>query len=349
MKQLYESCARLLSKGEDLVMATIIQKDGSAPRTAGTKMLIREDGSFEGTIGGGILEARVLELARDVFKSRQSNCEKFIFTSDVIDSLDMICGGEAEVFVDLLSSTFQENIALYQSLAELSDDRQTALLISKIITGDESRNSLKQCLLLEDKTIGMQLTGGQKEQLLQLARSRLPMLVTLEGMDYWVEPLGNPSTVYLFGAGHVSRRIAQLTGFVGFRTVVLDDRAEFASKNRFPWAEKIFVLEDFAGCVPDLPIDEDSYLVIVSRGHKADMIILEQALKTGAAYIGMIGSIKKRDTIYQLLREKGVSEEKLAKVYSPIGLPIKAETPEEIAISIVAELIRARAEKKNSR
>jgi xanthine dehydrogenase accessory factor len=347
MKQLYESCARLLSKGEDIVVATIIQQDGSAPRTAGTKMLIRRDSSFEGTIGGGILEARVLELARDVFADGRSICEKFVLTSDVINSLDMICGGEAEVFIDLVSSSFSENVALYLSLTGLSNDRQKAFLVSKIITGDESRNSLKQCLLLQDKMVGMQLTDKQKERFLQIEHSRLPMLVTLEGIEYLVEPLGIPSTVYLFGAGHVSQKIAQLTSFVGFRTIVLDDREEFASKSRFPWADEIIVLNGFAGCFQNLTVGRDSYLVIVTRGHKFDMVTLGQALETEACYIGMIGSRKKRDTIYQLLREKGVSEKKLARVHSPIGLPIKAETPEEIAVSIVAELIKVRAEQGN--
>ncbi len=343
MRQIYESSSRLLAEGEKIVMATIIQQGGSTPRTAGTKMLIRRDGSFEGTIGGGILEARVLELARDVYADGRSICEKFVLTSDLINSLDMICGGDAEVFIDLVSPSFSENKELYLSLVDLLRDRRKAILVSKIITGDESRNSLKQGLLSEDKLIGMQLPDQLKEQLMQIEHSRLPMLVSFKEIRYLLEPLGVPSTVYLFGAGHVSQKIAQLTSFVGFRTIVLDDRGEFASRERFPLADEIIVLENFADCCRNLTIDADSYLVIVSRGHKFDLIILEQALQTQACYIGMIGSVKKRDTIYQVLREKGVGKERLDQVYSPIGLPIKAETPEEIAVSIIAELIEVRA------
>lgn len=348
MKKLYESCAHLLSRGEDIVIATIIQQDGSAPRTAGTKMLIRRDGSFEGTVGGGLLEARVLQFARDVFEKGQSICEKFVFTGADVNSLDMICGGEVEVFIDLVSSSFSENVSLYNFLVNLTNERQKALLVSRIITGEESRDCLKQCLLLEDKTVGMKLSDNQQNQLLQVKPGRYPSLITLEGNTFLIEPLHSPSTVYLCGAGHVSQKIAQLAGLVGFRTIVLDDREEFASRHRFPLADEITIVKDFAGCFQNYEIDRNSFLVIVTRGHKFDMIVLAQALETDACYIGMIGSRRKRDAIYKALRENGFSEEKLARVYSPIGLPILAETPEEIAVSIVAELIKVRAEQGNA-
>ncbi|NLX89998.1 MAG: XdhC family protein [Firmicutes bacterium] len=347
MKKLYESCAHSLSRGEDIVIATIIQQDGSAPRTAGTKMLIRRDGSFEGTIGGGLLEARVLQFARDVFEKGQSICEKFFFTGADVNSLDMICGGEAVVFIDLVMSSFSENVLLYQYLANLTNERQKAFLVSRIVTGEESRDCLKQCILLEDKAIGMQLSDKQKEQFLQVNPGRYPSLITLDGEQFLIEPLHSPSTVYLCGAGHVSQRIAQLASLVGFRTIVIDDREEFASRERFPWADEIAVVKNFACCFQNFEVDRNSFLVIVTRGHKFDMVALAQALETDACYIGMIGSRRKRDAIYKALRENGVSEEQLARVYSPIGLDIKAETPEEIAVSIVAELIKVRAEQGN--
>ncbi len=347
MKELYESCARLLSGGEDVVTATIIQQDGSSPRTAGTKMLIRRDGSFQGTIGGGFLEGRVLQLAREVYASGRSLCEKFIFTPDNVSTMDMICGGEVDVFIDLVPSTSPEYLEIYRFLTELENYRQRVLLVSKIITGDESKNGLKQCLLLEDKMIGMEMSGEQREQLLQLKYGRSPLLLTMDGTKYLVELLSSPTTVYIFGAGHVSQKIARLTCLIGFRTIVLDDREEFASRQRFPWADEIIVLNNFNQCFRDLPVDRSSYLIIVTRGHKSDMVVLAQALETEACYIGMIGSRKKRDAIYKALCEAGFREDQLARVYSPIGLPINAETPEEIAVSIVAELIQVRAGQNN--
>ena len=147
--------------------------------------------------------------------------------------------------------------------------------------------------------------------------------------DNWrclIEPLRNSGTVYIFGAGHVSQQIAPLSETVGFKTVVLDDRAEYASGKRFPSSSKIILLESFDH-LPELAIDEDGYIVIVTRGHLHDKTILAQALKTKAGYIGMIGSRRKRDKIFEVLTGEGFGEQDFERVYSPIGVDIGAETP----------------------
>jgi len=133
---------------------------------------------------------------------------------------------------------------------------------------------------------------------------------------------------------------------LGFRTTVLDDREEFASRERFPSPVEVVVLEDFSDCLSKCPIDEESYLVIVTRGHLHDKAVLSQALRTRAGYIGMIGSKRKRDSIYRALLDEGFSRDDLGRVHSPIGLDIGAETPEEIAVSIAAELIQVRSRKQ---
>ena len=160
---------------------------------------------------------------------------------------------------------------------------------------------------------------------------------------YLLEPVQYPGTVYIFGAGHVSQKLASLTALVGFQTVVLDDRRDYANDQRFPQADDIIVTEDMETCMKDITISGNSYLVIVTRGHAYDMAVLKQALRTDAGYIGMIASKRKRDLIYQYLRQSGIQEDELARVHSPIGIDIEAETPEEIAVSIVAELIQERA------
>jgi xanthine dehydrogenase accessory factor len=152
--------------------------------------------------------------------------------------------------------------------------------------------------------------------------------------------------VYLFGAGHVSLQVARLAKIVDFHTVVLDDRHEFANRERFAGADDIQVLSSFEEACGDLDIDADSCLVILTRGHLHDKTVLRQALGTQAGYIGMIGSRRKRDLIYTALRAEGFSAGDLNKVHCPIGLAIGAQTPEEIAVSIVAELIRFRANRQ---
>lgn len=163
----------------------------------------------------------------------------------------------------------------------------------------------------------------------------------------FTEPVEAESVVYLFGAGHISTSVAPLASMVGFRLAVIDDRAEFATRERFPTADEVLVLP-FAKVFDHLRVTPDSYLVIVTRGHLSDRAVLKAALRTNSAYIGMIGSKRKREAIYQSLLDEGVPRERLEAVHSPIGVEIDAETPEEIAVSIVGELIKTRAERSRS-
>ena len=159
----------------------------------------------------------------------------------------------------------------------------------------------------------------------------------------FVEPCPAHGRVVLAGAGHVARHVACLAAKVDFYTVVMDDREAFASRERFPEADELRVVPSFENCFTGRDAEADAYLVILTRGHFYDLDVLRQALRTDAGYIGMIGSKKKRDAIYRALREEGADPKKLEAVHSPIGLAIGAETPEEIAVSIVSELIRVRA------
>ena len=159
----------------------------------------------------------------------------------------------------------------------------------------------------------------------------------------YVQPIGPLGTAYVFGAGHCGQRLVPLLSTLGFFTVVVDDRPDFADARRFPDADRVVVADSFEGVVETLPVDEDSYLVIVTRGHAHDKSVLAQALRTKAGYVGMIGSKKKVADTHRALKEEGFSSADLARVYAPIGLAIGAETPEEIAVSIAAEMIQARA------
>jgi xanthine dehydrogenase accessory factor len=172
---------------------------------------------------------------------------------------------------------------------------------------------------------------------------RQPDVVRYGEEDFLVEPLCSEGSVFIFGAGHIAGELAPLAKLVGFRTIVLDDRQEFASRARFPSADTVLVLDSFEKALDGLDIDEESYLVIVTRGHAHDKTVLGQALATKVGYIGMIGSRSKRDAVYEALLEEGLTRADFERVHSPIGLDIGAETPEEIAVSIVSELIQARS------
>jgi xanthine dehydrogenase accessory factor len=160
-------------------------------------------------------------------------------------------------------------------------------------------------------------------------------------MDIFVEPLVPTPKVFIFGGGHISLFVAKMSTMVGFQVAVIDDRPQFANKERFPDAEEV-IAEEFPLALPKLQVNRSSYLVIVTRGHAYDQEILEWAVNTEAKYIGMIGSRKKIQTVYTNLKEKGVDPGKFQNVHAPIGLDIGAMTPEEIAVSIVAEMIKVR-------
>ncbi len=158
-----------------------------------------------------------------------------------------------------------------------------------------------------------------------------------------LECFDNHDVAYIFGGGHVSYALEPILRHIGFDTIVIDDREEYANPERFPYAVKTLAVESFAEAFEQITFDEHSYIVIVTRGHKGDLEVLREALKQKRAYLGMIGSRKKNHLLFDILTEEGVSREQLEKVYAPIGEHIYAETPEEIGVSIAAEMIKVRA------
>jgi len=348
MKKLYKAIVDLLNRNESFAIATLFDKTGSAPRSDGAKMIVRADGSIIGTVGGGRLEAAAISMAQEAIKDRKTAIQVFDLTSKDAAASDMICGGQGEILIDFIDASDENNQQIYTSAVDVINKREKGWLVTILDNKPAGTNGInrQQCLVRQDKT----LVGCVKcnpDLLEHLVNG--PAKVTLHSEVYddqrfLIEPLRVGGTVIIFGAGHVSQKIAPLSEGVGFRTVVLDDRPEFANRERFPSPIDVRVIDDFTR-LPDLGVDEDSYLVIVTRGHLFDKDVLAQVLCSGAAYIGMIGSRTKRDLIYKELMEKGFSDEALKKVYCPIGTSILAETPEELGISIVGELIKARAEK----
>ena len=184
-------------------------------------------------------------------------------------------------------------------------------------------------------------TGKAKRHQFSLVPGKEPGMVCGGEMEIFVEPILQTTTLYLFGAGHISLALVKISKLLGFRVFVIDDRKDLAVKERFPDADLILV-EDFENAFSKIDIDKQSYIVIVTHGHHDDERVLGRAILTPAKYIGMIGSRRKRNILYKKLLEEGFTQGDLNRVYSPIGVDIGAETPEEIAVSIVAELIKVR-------
>jgi len=337
-----------LEQGKSIVQATVLRHAGSTPRVSGTRMLIHMDGSIYGTIGGGLVEATVMRSATGLFKQDGHVIKTFDLTSSKTrNSLDMICGGRMVVFMESITPT-EENRRYYDDLKNAFDTGKKYLAITALPLEENQTQGLRRCLVDEKGNVGDACRIRQSELDSILSKTGFPRTLSeyeLNGMRYIINPLYVFGRIFIFGAGHVGMEIARIGSIVDFRTLVFDDRGEFANRERFESADGVYVLQDFNDVFHGFEVDEDSYVVIVTRGHSHDKTVLSQALSTQAGYIGMIGSRAKRDTIYRQLMHEGFSENDLKRVFSPIGVKIDAQTPAEIAVSIMAELIRERASK----
>lgn len=251
---LYEEIAKIRKDGKRAALATIVRVRGSIPSYEAAKILVRDDGSTSGSIGGGCVEAEVVLAAQKAMSEEKSRLLSFDLTEEDIEHSGLVCGGTLEVFV---------------------------------------------------------------------------------------EPILAPPTLFIFGAGHVSRAISKVATLAGFQTIVIDDRPDYASAKRFPEAVEI-IADYFENAFVRVRPTESSYLVIVTRGHKEDYTVLRWAIRTPARYIGLIGSKRKIRTLYERLEEEGFEPEHFKRITAPIGLDIGAITAEEIAVSFVAEIIAVR-------
>lgn len=245
---------RLRRAGRKCALATIIDAQGSIPSHECAKLLVRDDGSFVGTVGGGCVEAQVWAAAREVMETGRPKRLSFNLGQDTAYENGLICGGELEVFL---------------------------------------------------------------------------------------EPVFPEPRVFIFGAGHISKSLSKIASLAGFATVVVDDRDTYANRERFPEAERVLA-GAYEELIPALEINESSFIVIVTRGHRDDLRVLRRAVETPARYIAMVGSKRKVIALAKQLESEGVTAEAFERVHAPMGLEIGAVTPEEIAVSVVAEMIAVR-------
>jgi xanthine dehydrogenase accessory factor len=353
MEDIYAKIVELLKKNRFSVLATMIRQTGAAPRHAGTKFLIMEDGSFLGTIGGGLLEAQVLEGAKKVLETHTPLRLNFILKGKDVEKTDMICGGDAEIFLEPVSPENLSHLDIFKKAMDVNR-RGGSGVVATIVNSEHWQGEYVPKMFMDPDGEGTgalsrieEAEDAIKEELRQVMTQGEPKIIICHDeagneLELFAEPLASEPILYVFGGGHVSLQIVPLAARVGFKVVVVDDRAEFADPGNFPEAWKVHQFP-FEGVLEKFAVDEFSYFVIVTRGHIHDKTVLTQALRTPAKYVGMIGSRRKRNMIYDALLKEGFTKDDIGRVHAPIGLDIGAETPEEIAVSIVAELIQIRA------
>jgi len=306
----FEDVSKYLQEGKKVILARIIKQTGSIPRAAGTQCIVLEDGSIKGTIGGGLLEHRVMERAKECLKKEKSSMMHFELTGDEVAKSDMLCGGVADVY---LETVFPGNAVageIFKRIGSFINEGRKGVLLTLVSDGIKSEDETNRLLIEEDgsKTgeIGT-VSEEDKERLTKFLEIKTPKLTEIEkGKEsVFVEPLRPYDILYLFGAGHVSTFVASLASMVGFRVIVMDDRKEFANKERFNKADELIVLP-FSEVFEKINISSSSYIAIITRGHIHDLNVLREALKSSDGYIGMIGSKRKREKIYQALMDEGV-------------------------------------------
>lgn len=336
--------ASLLGKGESVVLVTVISRTGSAPRDAGTRALYTQNGP-EGTVGGGLLEARAMEAAAQSLFMGQSS-QVVCDMSGFAPGSDMICGGDMEVLCEVLRPDHAPLFALSAQALRAGvggiwvvDVNREPPLRRLYLDGLPERADMpSDAALPPDVSLDI-----APVRTLLAQRKGKPGLVQEGGCRIYVEPLAAPPVLLLCGGGHVSLEVARLAHACGFIIDVVDDRPEFSNPERFPMARHCHVLPAYENLVETCGVGRNHYVAIITRGHGFDRETLAQALVSHAQYIGMIGSKTKRDQIYEILRAQGVPASELAAVCCPIGLTIDAETPQQIAVSIVAELLAVQA------
>jgi xanthine dehydrogenase accessory factor len=355
MKDIYQEIAEELNQGREIILATIIRQKGSAPRAQGTQFLIRPDGTFLGTIGGGRLEAEVLLEAPRVFSERKNKILSFRLRGEDVAETEMICGGEVDIYLELFSGLNPQDLEIFRKALELREKGRPCLLATLLEDGIWAARKDKKFLYVPEEGQDLDAFPWIRpllEKLPGVLEGNTPRLMKtlIQGgeREIFLEPLKPLPTLYIFGAGHISLYLCTLGKMVGFRVTVFDDRSEFANRERFPEADKI-VVRPFERMLDSDSFGPNAFIVIVTRGHMHDHQILSKVLKNppgyiGPGYIGMIGSRHKREVIFKALREEGFSEDLIRSVHAPIGLDINAETPEEIAVSITAELIQVRGQ-----
>jgi xanthine dehydrogenase accessory factor len=312
MEKILTETIRLLEKEGSVVWATVVDHKGSTPRKAATRMLISRDGNTLSSIGGGKLEAETLVAAETLHQKSGRQLLEISMTGQEVAETEMICGGHARI----KKRFYGETHFILEPTGKMSE---TPGLPHKIAAEVE-------------KAIG----GGN-----------IPaFIIHPEGKGFlFVEPLKRSSTLYIFGGGHISLDLTWLAERVEFQVIVVDDREAFASRERFPMALDVWAMA-YKEALKDLQLGHDDFVVIVTRGHLHDLDVLREVIVPSPRYVGMIGSRRKKAMIFNQLQKEGISQQRLDEIHAPVGLDIRAETPAEISVSIVAEMIQVRGESR---
>ena len=330
MREFFRTVVHALEAGRPAELVTVAASEGSTPRGAGAMMAVFPDGNPAGTIGGGNAEFQCQQEAAVLLARQADAIRQFRFIPGEEDSAGMVCGGGVTVQMQYLPGGDSRAIAVLRDLIESDGGNQDTWFLRRI----EGERVID---------MGTADRSGCRHLDAPPADLRTLLMDRTVFRDGWLSiPAVKAGRVYIFGGGHVSQALVPVLSSVGFRPVVYDARPEFTDSALFPQAEKT-LCGDFTRLSEQVTVTPDDYVVIMTRGHQADYEVLTQVLRSGARYLGCSGSKRKLALCRDRLLEAGFTETEYARLHAPIGLAIGAQTPEEIAVSVAAEMIAVRA------
>jgi xanthine dehydrogenase accessory factor len=331
---------RLIEAGEPFVVATLVDAHGSTPQKVGARLLVRPDGTAVGTLGGGCIEAEVFEVAQGALASGKPQLLDFTLNEDIAVDYGLACGGTERIFVDPTIAIRRDGEFVGKMLRAASGDNRGVVVTA--IDGDGVAPGASFGAW-EGGAVDGRLPAAHDDavqfaqRLLDAPRPRSAVARLSNGVEVFADVFAEAPEIIIVGGGHVGRAVATVAKTVGYRITVIDDRKDFANSERFPEAESV-IAGDIEEVLTAYPAGRSSAIVIVTRGHKYDYQALSAGARSEAGYVGLMGSRRKVALIYRQLLADGIPEERLRDIHAPIGLDIGAISPEEIAVSIVAEI-----------
>jgi len=354
MKDVFRETKRLLGEGQKAVLATVVKTKGSTPQKPGAKLLVREDGSGVGTLGGGCVEGDIWFAAKELLKTfGPSQFREYQLNEDLAAEEGLVCGGSMYFMIDPIYEP-DEVLGFTKEIDDAYSGKSPVALATLISNPGENLLPLgsgtetgRKLFIREDGSTTGSL-GSQAIDNDAISRSRQLMVhganeyvVTENGTEYFIEGYTSPPKLILVGGGHVSKAISSLADKLGFHVYVTDDRIEFANKERFPESKQTIAMQP-EDALKQINITKNSFIVVATRGHRYDSDALASAAKTAASYVGLLGSKRKIILIYEDLVKMGIPKDRITELRAPIGIEINARTPDEIAISIIAEMLMFR-------
>lgn len=340
MKEIFSTIKDWSANDKTFALATVIKTWGSSPRPIGSCMLIGSDGSMAGSVSGGCVEGAVVRAAIPLLETGNGEVLKFGITDDEAWAVGLSCGGKIEVYVERFLA-FDERVGekkIWRQLEESIEKNKGCILVSRLLEG-ETQHYLVEAT---GNVIGMPLSEKLQNAALQSYQERKNQVVEEEDTNYFIQVFPPKSQLLAIGAAHITVDLVNLAQQFGFETVVIDPRGAFANKTTFTKQPDQIFEKYPSEVLPDFTLDAYTYVTVLSHDPKIDDNALHILLKSNAAYIGALGSRRTHAKRVARLEEAGFSKEEIERIDAPIGVDINGKTTKEIALSIMAGIIKVK-------